>query len=188
MEGSRAIRFMLVCSALSPVFLLWAIRGVQGVAPSLVAGICLMIFFLPNAAVKLIFWRAKRSRNIKVITPSRISSHQDQVLTYLFAMLLPLIEVSFNGVSDAIAAACAMLFTLFLFYKMHLHYINLFLLFAGYQIFEIAIDVPGTPLSASSFVVVSKRRALKSGHPISGYRIGGNVLVDIFHDRSKVST
>ncbi len=182
MVGDRFIRSMLVLSGLSPVFLLWAVRGVQDVSGNLWAGICLMLFVIPSAAMKIVIRSAKLQENIKVIVPSQTEVHQEQLLTYLLAMLLPLIEVSFNGLRNALAGLLSLTFTSFLFYKMELHYMNLFFLLIGYRIFELHVETDVDGCRSLRFVVIPKRRFVEPGSRFAGYRLGGNVLMEVGAD------
>lgn len=178
--GLKTARFLLVMSSLSPVFLLWAIRGVNGVDDELWIGLCLMLFSVPNLALKTLLYRSKISRNVKTIDYKAFSDHREQLITYLLAMMLPLVEASFAGIRDAIAAGVCTLFTIIIFWLMDLHYMNIFFLVLGYRIYEITVDTAPSlaGLETANLIVITKQRNLTPGSPISGYRLGGNVIME----------
>ncbi|MCZ0814332.1 hypothetical protein N5A93_19105 [Roseovarius sp. EGI FJ00037] len=136
-ESLGGVRFLLVWSSLSPVFLLWAIRGVEKIPDKIWLPACLAIFLLPTILLWLFFRRAKRQENDKTITVHSAKDQREHLLTYLFAMLIPLFDANLGGYRDLIAIFVALLFVLFLFWHMRLHYMNLFFAMCGYRIFTV---------------------------------------------------
>lgn len=182
-EGLGGVRFLLVWSSLSPVFLLWAIRGVERVSDGMWIPTCLLLFLFPTILLWVFFNRAKRQENNKTITICSAKDQREHLLTYLFAMLIPLFDVNLGGYRDLTAVAIALLFVIFLFWHMRLHYMNLFFAMYGYRIFTVEA-VSGTDPGDGdnprlvTYAVLSKRHNLTSGKPLTGWRLGGNVLVD----------
>ena len=182
-EGLGGVRFLLVWSSLSPVFLLWAIRGVETIPDRIWVPACMAVFLLPTILLGLFFRRAKRQENNKTITIHSAKDQREHLLTYLFAMLIPLFDANLGGHRDLIAIFVALLFVLFLFWHMRLHYMNLFFAMRGYRIFTVeavsgTARTDGDSLRLVTYAVLSKRHNLASGKPITGWRLGGNVLVD----------
>lgn len=182
-EGLGGVRFLLVWSSLSPVFLLWAIRGVATTPDEIWVPVCIALFLLPTIFLWLAFQRAKRNQNDKTITVCSAKDQREHLLTYLFAMLIPLFDVNLGGYRDLAATFVALTFVLFLFWHMRLHYMNLFFAMFGYRIFTVEA-VSGTEAAPGDFsrlvtyAVLSKRHNLVLGKPLKGWRLGGNVLVD----------
>lgn len=182
-EGLGGIRFLLVWSSLSPVFLLWAIRGVDTIRDAVWVPICIALFLLPSVLLFFFFRRAKKQQNDKTITIRSAKDQREHLLVYLFAMLIPLFDANLGGYRDLIAVFVALLFVLFLFWHMRLHYMNLFFALFGYKIFTVEagsgneIMGGGTP-NASTYAVLSKRHHLTPEEVLTGWRLGGNVLVD----------
>ena len=124
-----------------------------------------------------------RQQNDKTITVHSAKDQREHLLTYLFAMLIPLFDANLGGYRDLIAIFVALLFVLFLFWHMRLHYMNLLFAMFGYRIFTVeAVSGTETADSDSSrlvtYAVLSKRHNLAAGKPLKGWRLGGNVLVD----------
>jgi len=181
-EGLGGVRFLLVWSSLSPVFLLWAIRGVEAIPDKVWVPACIAIFLLPTILLWMFFRRAKQQKNYKTITIHSAKDQREHLLTYLFAMLIPLFDANLGGYRDLLAIFMALLFVLFLFWHMRLHYMNLFFAMCGYRIFTVEA-VSGTQAAGGrprlvTYAVLSKRHHLESGASLKGWRLGGNVLVD----------
>ena len=181
-EGLGGVRFILVWSSLSPVFLLWAIRGADKIPDKIWVPACIVLFLLPTLLLWGFFELAKRRQNDKAITVRSARDQREHLLIYLFAMLIPLFDASLGGYRDVIAVFFALLFVLFLFWHMRLHYMNLFFAVCGYRIFTVEA-ISGTEPERRdnrrlvTYAVLSKRHDLPTG-PLKGWRLGGNVLVD----------
>jgi hypothetical protein len=177
-EGLGLIRWLLVLSSLSPVFVLWAIRGVTGIDDCIFVPICLALFLLPTLVLWAVWVRNKKQNNVKTIEVRKAEDQREHLLTYLFAMLIPLYEAGLSGGRDLWAAVAAFLLVVFLFWHMRLHYMNLFFAMAGFRIFTVEAGPEGTEVEPTTYAVISKRHILPTGKPLTGLRLGGNVLVD----------
>lgn len=177
-SGLGFIQILLVVSSLSPVFLLWAIRGVGDVIPDIywVPG-CLFFFIVPNFTLFGFLQSARKGNREKTITVARAEDQRDHLFVYLFAILIPLFDVNLDTLRDVSAVSLAMVFVIFLFWHLGLHYINLGLAIVGFRIFRIEV-ASGTDNEFSTYAVVSRRSSIPSGKPFTGIRMGGNVLVD----------
>lgn len=177
------MRFLLVWSSLSPVFLLWAIRGVEKIPDNIWIPACIALFLFPTIALWWFFKRARKQQNDKTITVHTAKDQREHLLTYLFAMLIPLFDANLGGYRDLIAIFVALLFVLFLFWHMRLHYMNLFFAMRGYRIFTVEARSGTEPMNRdrpklSTYAILSKRHNLPDGESLTGWRLGGNVLVD----------
>lgn len=186
-EGLGFVRFVLVWSSLSPVFLLWAIRGVGVIQDRIWIPVCAVLFLLPTIILCLIFRRARASQNEKTIVISSARDQREHLLTYLFAMLIPLFDANLSGVRDIFAISIAFLFVMFLFWHMRLHYMNLIFAMWGYRIFTVEARGGTTKKDRDTrrlvtYAVISRRHYLPNDEPLTGYRLGGSVLVDKARD------
>lgn len=180
-DGPGFVRFILVWSSLGPVFLLWAIRGVDALRDSVWIPLCLALFALPNIFLWLIFRRVRKNENTKTIDVERASDQREHLFTYLFAMLIPLFDVSLGGARDVAAMMLAMIFVMFLFWYLRLHYVNLIFAIWGYRIYTVEAKVgigDGQGSRLVTYAVISRQHHLPSDSILTGYRLGGNVLVD----------
>ncbi len=186
-EGLGFVRLVLVWSSLSPVFLLWSIRGVDAVDDAVWIPTCLVLFVLPTVILYWVFSRARKSENVKTIDVVSARDQREHLLTYLFAMLIPLFDVNLGGVRDIVAVAFALAFVMFLFWHMRLHYMNLIFAIWGYRIYTVEAKIGTKERDREqprlvTYAVISRRHYLPEGLALTGYRLGGNVLVDKDND------
>jgi hypothetical protein len=188
-DGLGIARFILVISSLSPLFILWGVRGSEVVDDRTWEVCCTLIVTIPNAFLWLQIYIAKKRGNKRSIEIAASKDQSDQLLVYLFAMFIPLFGVELNGVRGLIALLLAVLFVSFIFWHMQLHYMNLVLALLGYRIFTVETAVTnaqsGDSLKSQSYVVISKRDRIQPGRSIRGFRLGGSVLLDDASDDRK---
>lgn len=180
-DGLPFVRFILVWQSLSPVFILWAIRGTETVNACVFTGICLVLFLAPTLLLWAFWARAVAKDTVRDIKVVKAEDPKDHVLTYLFAMLIPLFQSNLDDIRQLAVAAVAFGMIMFLFWHMKLHYMNFVFAILQYNIFTVKVDAGATasgPKSPSSWVVISKRSALPEGEVLTGYRLGGLVLAD----------
>lgn len=182
-EGLELTRFILVWSSLSPIFLLWALRGVDAIEDQYWIPICMTLFILPTLVLWWMIRQARKAENTKTIRISSARDQREHLLTYLFAMLIPLFDANTDGVRDLTAASLALIFVMFLFWHMRLHYMNLFFAMWGYRIFTVEAKVGTTEKDRGSdrfvtYAVISRRHFIPDDDALTGYRLGGRVLFD----------
>ena len=182
-EGLELTRFILVWSSLSPVFVLWAIRGVDTIDDKYWIPICMGFFLLPNLILWVILWQTRKNENTKTIHISSSKDQREHLLTYLFAMLIPLFDANTDGMRDLIAVCIALIFVMFLFWHMRLHYMNLFFAICGYRIFTVEAKIGTTEKDRKrdrfvTYAVISRRQFIPDDEALTGYRLGGRVLFD----------
>lgn len=180
-DGLPFVRFILVWSSLSPVFILWAIRGTNAVDPCLFIGACLVLFLAPTLVLWAFWARAVANDTVRDIKVLKAEDPKDHVLTYLFAMLIPLFQSNLDDLRQLAVAVVAFGMIMFLFWHMKLHYMNFVFAVLQYNIFTVKVDAGATasgPMPPSTWVVISKRGAIPEGEMLTGYRLGGLVLAD----------
>lgn len=165
------------------MFLLWAIRGVDSIRDAVWVPLCTALFLLPSVLLFFFSRRAKKQQNDKTIAIRTAKDQREHLLTYLFAMLIPLFDANLGGYRDLIAVFVALLFVLFIFWHMRLHYMNLFFALFGYKIFTVEAEsrtevARGIAPKLITYAVLSKRHHLTPEEVLTGWRLGGNVLVD----------
>jgi hypothetical protein len=181
-EGLLTARLLLVLSSLSPAFLLWAVRGVKDVPDAIWVTICMVMLIVPNLFLYLMMRRTRQVRNSKTIQIKGARDQREHLLVYLFAMLVPLYDVNLEGYRSIAALSLAFAFIVFIFWHMKLHYMNVFLAMFGYQIFTVETEEPlsGDSPAVTTYAVITRRSSIDSGRPLTGYRLGGNVLLDTY--------
>lgn len=177
-EGMRFVRFILVWSSLSPAFLLWAVRGSEAYPDWKFTVICLALFSVPNALL-IAFWaRAKDKNVVRTLDVIKSDDPKDHILTYLFAMLIPLYQSNMDNARQMLVAGASFAMIMFLFWHMKLHYMNFVFALGGYNIFTVKVKAAIGGTSQETWVVISRRATIPEGEILTGFRLGGLVLAD----------
>ena len=176
------VRFLLIWSSLSPVFVLWALRGTTAISDKIFVPICLGLFAVPSIVLWLLWRRNVATDNVRTVEVRVTQDPKDHLLTYLFAMLLPLWQGGLGTPRDLYATLFALVLVLFVFWHMGLHYMNVLFAFRGYRVYTVQAGNAGEGDDNHrllTYAVISKRSHIPAGGtPLTGYRLGGNVLVD----------
>lgn len=178
-EGLRFARLIMVLGGASPLFLLWAIKGIEIVPDRWLWAICLSFVLLPNLFLAWRIHTAKKLKEIKTMAVGTAEDHRDYLLVYLFAMLLPFYSVDMHVLRDLIATIAALVFVIFLFWHLNLHYMNILFAIRGYRIFTVYGPQDQNPLSGkNSFVVITQRSNLVLGEELTLYRLSDSVFFE----------
>lgn len=178
-EGLQVARFFMVLASIFPLFILWAIRGNQLIPDRYFISFCLLMVAFPNAFLWYRIWRAKKQADRRELRVGIAEDHRSHILVYLFAMLLPLYSVEISTWRELGATVGALLFIVFLFWHLNLHYMNIVFLIAGYRVFTVyppAID--NQFASKEPFVVITRRVNFNGGGRIVAYRISNTVYIE----------
>jgi hypothetical protein len=171
------IRFILVLACMSPLFILWAIRGV-GIVPFEVYFPTFLLFAtVPNLYLVFRIWQAKRLNDRKRIRVDDFTDNREHLLTFVFAMLIPLYQASMSTENDLYSALCAFLFVVFIFHHMQLYYMNFWFALFGYRVLSIKAD-PASSRFSVSHVLITRREKLPIGLEIDPLRITDFLLFD----------
>ena len=177
-EGLQVLRLIMVLSSMAPLFLLWAVRGSGPVPDTYFIPCCLFFAIVPT----LVLWRrirtAKKANDCQTKTVYQADDHRDHILVYLFAMLLPFYTVNLQNWREFAATAVALLFILFLFWHLNMHYMNLLFAIRGYRVFTVTPDPKDRLGSKSPFVILTKRIALPEGEQIEAFRLSDTVFIE----------
>ena len=123
-DGLSFVRFILVWSSLSPVFILWAIRGTKAIDQRIFTLACLILFLAPTLVLWFFWNRAKVKNAVRTVTVIKAEDPKDHILTYLFAMLIPLFQSNLDDVRQLTVAVVAFGMIMFMFLRMKLHYMS----------------------------------------------------------------
>lgn len=178
-EGLRIARLLMVLSSMSPLFLLWALRGNEFIADRYFVPACIFMVVLPNLALILRKRAARKNRELRTLTIGVAEDHRDHVLVYLFALLLPFYTVPLGTWRDISATAAAIVFIVFLFWHLNLHYMNILFALQGFRVFTVQPPIDNNSLSGRErFVVITRRPALSPGQTLSAYRLSDTIYFE----------
>jgi len=177
----KFMRLLMVIGSFSPLFILIAARGSKIINNYLLILICLILIIFPNIILqKRIHIIKKNKQNAQNITPINVTDQREAIIIYLFAMLIPLYEADVNSLRGLIAIVIAIIFLIFVFWKLNLHYINIFFTLFGYNVFIVEKEITSGPYKTekAKIVVLSKKELLSQGKPIQAYRISDTVYIE----------
>lgn len=178
-EGLKAARLLMVLSSISPLFILWAIRGNSLVPDRWFLWYCALMVFVPNAFLWLRIRTAKKQSDKREITVGTADDHRDHILVYLFAMLLPFYSEETGTWRDLSATVAALAFIVFLFWHLNLHYMNLLFAALGFRVFTVYPPADGNPLTGKTRqALITRRVSLASGDKVIAYRLSDTVYLE----------
>lgn len=175
-EGLKIARLLMVLSSISPLFILWAIRGNKLVPDIWFIGFCMLMVVLPNVFLWLRMRAAIKAKDNREIVIGTADDHRDHILVYLFAMLLPFYSTDIGTIRDLASTLAALAFIVFLFWHLNLHYMNLLFAARGYRVFTVSPPADGNPLTGKArYAVITRRVDLTPGERFVAYRLSDTV-------------
>lgn len=178
-EGLDALRFILALSSFSPLFVLWAAKGVVFLPGFYFEFACLFFAIVPSL---FLVWREKTAKKEKDIHPLTVGEAENQsgyFLVYLFAMLLPFYSQNVECWRDLFALTLALAFVVLLFCHLNLYYINVWFAIRGYRILKVNSRPQQNPhTNRSSFILITRRTELFPEQDIIGLRLSNTVYIE----------
>ena len=178
-EGLAIARLMMVLSSISPLFILWAIRGNSLIPEYWFLGFCVFMVIVPSS---YLWWRIAVAKRINLHRPlviGKAKDHRDHLLVYLYAILFPFYSADMDTWRDISTALVALAFMIFLFWHLNLHYMNILFAAFGYHVFTIYPRENDNPLNGkTSLVLITKRVAVPDGERIQAYRLSNTVYFE----------
>lgn len=180
-EDLPLARLLMVLSSMSPLFILWAVKGgnIQGVPESVFLIFCCFFVVVPNLFLWYRVSLVKKRKDKREITAGIAHDHRDHLLVYLFAMLLPFYSVDIDTIRDFSGHIAAIAFIVFLFWHLNMHYMNVFWALKGYRVYTLSPNETGNPLNGRSpKVLITKRSHIVQGEKLQAYRLSRTVYLE----------
>ena len=179
-EGLKSARLIMVLSSVSPLFILWAIRGSKLIPSTYFVSACALMVVVPNAFLFLRLWVAKKRNDTREIVIGKAEDHRDHLLVYLFTLLLPFYTTSLADWREFMATLVAVCFIVFLFWNLNLHYMNVLFAIAGYRIFTIYPPQDQNPYTGEEpLVLITRRPRISKDQKIVPYRLSNSVYWEV---------
>lgn len=179
-EGLKVARLLMVLSSISPLFILWAIRGNSLIPDLYFIAFCLLMVVAPNGFLWLRLRTARRDKDKRDLTIGKADDHRDDMLVYLFAMLLPFYSEDLGSWRYLGSSVAALAFIVFLFWHLNLHYMNLLFAARGYRVFTVYPPCDGNPISGkTSLALITRRVSLSSGEHLIAHRLSDTVYLEM---------
>jgi hypothetical protein len=170
----------MVLSSISPLFILWGIRGNSLVPDRYFLAFCFLMVAVPNAFLWLRVRTATTLQERREIVCGTAEDHREHLLVYLFAMLLPFYATNLGTWRDLGAAFAALGFIVFLFWHLNLHYMNLVFAAVGYRVFTVYPPIDDNPLTGrTSLVLITRRVTVGTGERLTVYRLSDTVYLEM---------
>ena len=178
-EGLKTARLLMVLSSISPLFILWAIRGNSLIPDRWFIAFCALMVAVPNGFLWLRIRTSKRQADKRELMVGTADDHRDHILVYLFAMLLPFYSEAIGTWRDLSATLAALAFIVFLFWHLNLHYMNLVFAALGFRVITVSPPADGNPLTGRARqAVITRRVSLASGDQLVVYRLSDTVYLE----------
>lgn len=178
-EGLRLARLLMVLSSLFPLFVLMAIRGNKLFPEQYFISACLALAIMPSI---FLWWRVRTVQiqdDIRRLKTGQSEDHRSHVLVYLFATLLPFYREEIENIRDLLAMCVALGLIIFLFWRLNLHYLNIFFAFFRYHVFTVSPpEGENAQNGLGDFVLITKRKKVKEGEHIIAYRLSNTVYLE----------
>ena len=178
-EGLNLLRVTLVISSISPLFFLWAVKGVAILADIYFVPVCLFLAIFPTIILVVRERIATRQRDAHPLQVGSVEDHRGHVLIYLFAMLLPFYRQVVDGWRELSALILALIFIVFLFWHLNFHYMNILFAIRRYHVFTVYPPQHDNKYASSdSYILVTRRRSLRTGQSIVALRLSNTVYLE----------
>lgn len=169
----------MVLSSLSPLFILWAMRGNEFIPDKWFILGCIILAVLPTAFLYLRIRTAKKMKDIRSLAIGTTDDHRSHVLVYLFAMLLPFYRQELDSYRELTAMLVALGFIVFLFWHLNLHYMNIYFALFNYRVFSVRSPTKSNMHGGlESFVLITRRSTLYDGDRVTAYRVSDTVFLE----------
>ena len=109
-EGMKVARLLMVISSMSPLFVLWAIRGQSLVPEGWFLSLCLFMIILPNYVLYRRVRVSKKNNDQRELVVGSADDHRDHILVYLFAMLMPFYSEDVGSARNMVSTLVALFF------------------------------------------------------------------------------
>jgi hypothetical protein len=179
-QGLKAARLMMVLGSISPLFILWAIRGNNLIPDKYFLLFCAIMIIVPNIFLWLRIYTAKRQHETRRIVVGKAEDHRGDLLVYLFSILLPFYTIDSGTWRNFASELGAIGFIVFLFWYMDLHYLNLLFALFGYRVFTVYPPSDNNPITGKdSQVLITRRVSINPGIELTAYRISDTAYLEI---------
>ena len=178
-ESLSLLRFAMVLSGMSPLFILWMIKGenIESLTGEGFYFLCLALILIPKSILLLRLGIVYRRNDVLRLCVQKADNQKDHLIVYLFAMLLPFYSADMESFRDLFAHLAAIFFVAFLFWHLGLHYMNFFWAILGYRIYSISEPDDKNPYSGKMpLVLITKRSFLRKNQEIKVFRLSKTVL------------
>ena len=177
-ESLKIFRLIMVISSLSPLFILWAIQGIELIPHIYTIVFCLLIVIGPYVLINQRKRWAKKHQVTRSFVVGKYEDHRSHLLAYLLSILLPFYRQEITEIPDLLAVIVALLFIIFIFWHLNLHYMNLMFAIRGYRTYTIHQMTSDNYYSDPIILLISRRKFFDSREQIEALRLSHSVYLE----------
>ena len=178
-EGLNLLRFILVLSSISPLFVLWAVKGIALLPDVYFVPCCLILAIIPTLVLYRREKTARKQQDTHTLPIGRVEDHRGHILVYLFAMLLPFYTQDVNSWREFASLILALSFIVFLFWHLNFHYLNILFAIRGFHVFTVHPPPQDNQYAnVDSYILITRRRSFRTGQLIVGLRLSNTVYLE----------
>lgn len=176
-QSLGGLRLVLVLGSLSPLFVLWAIRGNELLPDAWLIPVCLGLVIIPNLLLISRRNGARRNSSTRELVVGRAEDHREHLIVYIFTIMLPLFGIEPDSWRDLAATGALLVLIVFIFWHLNLHYMNVLFAMMGRRVFTIyPVDDSNPHSGRETFALITRRAHLSPNERIVAYRLSDNVL------------
>lgn len=178
-EGLKLLRLLMVLSSIAPLFILWAIRGIELLPDVYFVAGCVVLATVPTMLLLLRERVAKQQNDTRTLVIGSVEDDRGHVLVYLFAMLLPFYRQDVDTCREFLALLAALCFIVFLFWHLNFHYMNILFALRRYRV--LTVHPPETTneyASLDSFTLLTRRRSIPANEQVVAYRLTDTLYME----------
>ncbi len=154
-KGLKFLRFLLLLSSISPVFILLAIKGSNFSDENMnkyfiVALFCLICVSIIPMVVCYIKLKNEKEKTILKSIQNKIELCSGEYSAYIISIALPLCQNDLTNVHQLCFLIAMFIFIVFLFYVFNLYYLNIFFYLFNYKLYKIKNE-------RETFILISKK-------------------------------
>lgn len=178
-EKLRFARLLMVLSSLAPLFMLMAIRGNCLVPEVYFISACLVLAILPTLFLCWRIRKVRKNNDTRSLVAGPNEDHRSHVLVYLFAILLPFYRDEISDLRDLLAMCAALGLIVFLFWRLNLHYMNLYFAFRGYHVFTMSPPQDeNRHTGRESLMLITRGSKFREGEKFLAFRLSDTVYLE----------
>ncbi len=174
-----AFLLLITLSDISPLFILWAIRGNSLIPDRYFICLCAVFGTLPHVLLWLYICMVRKHKVTYIITAGSVYDYYDNAMVYIFVMLLPLYSGYVVTLRDMVAMLTAVSMVVFIFWYIKIQPMNILFSMLGYRMLTVAPpDGENGPKGSTQYILTAKRNGLASGERITAYSLSNTVYIE----------
>lgn len=177
-QGLSAARLFMVLSAMSPLFALMAVRGSNLIPDRFFVTGCILLIAVPNIVLALRIGTALRLGERDSVSIGSVEDQRRHLFEYMFAVLFPLFGMPIDTWRDFVAMGVALLFIVFVFWRLNLHYMNVVFAVAGYSVYTVRSGSLENRLTDHDMWFVIAKNTPVPGESILAHRLSSTVYIE----------